>query len=151
LTPYKDLLQAARSADPMSCPWGLYLSPASGEGDGLLWFASEAALLGFVRDGLWSALAGTQPDPATVQELREALVGPAPMRWDRLDTVNQLLEPVGQVHWWGSLRQLYEGEDPFAKDLREAWRDRAGRGPQDFSALSPDDARSFCDFLKQAF
>ncbi len=65
--------------------------------------------------------------------------------------MNLVLEPVGQLHWWGSLAQLYEGEDPFAKDLREAWRDSVGRGPQDFSALAPADARAFCDFLKLAF
>jgi hypothetical protein len=96
-------------------------------------------------------LAGVAPDPAVQKDLDQLMEGPSPLRWERLDALNQALEPVGQVHWWGSLQQLYEGEDPFAKDLREAWRDSAGRGPQDFSALSQADARAFCDFLKLAF
>lgn len=141
-------LQAARAADPLSHPWGFYLSPASGEGEGLCWFASEAALVGFVTGKLWASVAGVEPEAAVAAGLAELMQGPSPLRWERLDSVNLILEPVAQLHWWGSLQQLYEGEDPFAKDLREAWRDAVGRGPQDFSALPPADARAFCDFLK---
>lgn len=141
-------LAAARKADPLDHPWGFYLSPANGEDEGLCWFATEAALVAFVTTKLWPALAGVAPEAGVGAELAQVLQGPSPLRWDRLDSVNTLLEPVAQLHWWGSLQQLYEGEDPFAKDLREAWRDAVGRGPQDFSALPPADARAFCDFLK---
>jgi hypothetical protein len=68
-----------------------------------------------------------------------------------LDSINLLLEPLGQLHWWGNLRQLYEGEDPFARDLRELWRAEVGRGPRDYSALAPEDARAFADFLRRVF
>ena len=146
-----EALKAAKSADPLQNPWGCFVSPSNGEGEGLAWFATEAGLINFVRTGLWPAMAGVTPEPGVQAELVQALEGPSPLRWDRLDVLNLILEPVGQLHWWGSLQQLYEGEDPFAKDLREAWRDTAGRGPQDFSALSSADARAFCDFLKLAF
>jgi hypothetical protein len=145
------ILAAARAADPQQAPWGCYLVPAEEGGDGLLWFATEAALIAFVRDGLWSALHGVLPAPGDQLQLNALLEGPSPLRWDTLDGLNQVLEPVAQLHWWGSLQQLYEGQDPFAKDLREAWRDSAGRGPQDFSALRPEELRAFCDFLKLAF
>lgn len=145
------ILEQARRADPLTHPWGLYLSPAQGDADGLAWFSSEAALVSFVKQGLWSALSGVEAQVEFTAELTELLGGPSPLHWDRLEAVNLLLEPVGQMHWWGSLQQLYEGEDPFAKDLREAWRDQVGRGPQDFSALPAADARAFCDFLQHAF
>lgn len=144
-------LDQARQADPLTHPWGLYLSPASGEGDGMAWFASEAGLVSFVTQGLWPALSGVEPEPGLKAELAELMDGPSPLRWERLDALNLLLEPLLQLHWWGSLQQLYEGEDPFAKDLREAWRDSVGRGPQDFSALPEADARAFCDFIQKAF
>lgn len=145
------VLDQARRADPLMHPWGLYLSPIQGEADGLAWFSSEAALVSFVKQGLWPALSGVEPEAGVSAELAELLGGPSPLRWDRLEAVNRLLEPLGQMHWWGSLQQLYEGEDPFAKDLREAWRDQVGRGSQDFSALPAADARAFCDFLRNAF
>jgi hypothetical protein len=68
-----------------------------------------------------------------------------------LEALNLALEPVAQIHWWGSLKQLYEGEDPFATDLREAWRQGAGRGPQDFSALSEAEQAGFCQFVRDVF
>jgi hypothetical protein len=148
--PAKTLVQARR-ADPLQNPWGCYISPASGEGDGLAWFPTEAALVHFVAGGLWEALCGVKPEAPVQEVLDQLMEGPSPLRWERLDAFNLALEPAGQIHWWGSLQQLYEGQDPFAKDLREAWRDAAGRGPQDFSALSQADARAFCDFLQSAF
>lgn len=135
----------------MAAPWGAYLAPASGEGDALIWFSSQAALCAFLAGPLWAALAGVEAAPDDAAALRELLSVAQPLRWEVLEQVNQRLAPLGQLHWWGSLAQLYEGEDPFAKDLREAWRDGAGRGPQDFSALSEAERRSFCGFLATVF
>jgi hypothetical protein len=143
-------LAESRQADPLANPWGFYLVPQAGE-EALHWFPTEAALVGFVRTGLWRAVAGVEPEAAWARELEELLEGPSPLRWDRLDRLNLLLDPLCQIHWWGSLQQLYEGEDPFAKDLREAWRDGVGRGPQDFSALPAADVRAFADFLRDVF
>ena len=143
-------LAEARSADPQAHPWGLYLAPGESGEDGLCWFSSAEALLGFVSRELWPALTGADSPPETAQTLAEMASG-GPLSWDRLDALNQALDPVAQVHWWGSLRQLFEGEDPFAKDLREAWRQDVGRGPQDFSALSAQEQAQFCDFLKTVF
>jgi hypothetical protein len=140
----------ARLADPQTHAWGLYLAPAEGAEDGLCWFISADALLGFVSRQLWPALTGAECPPETAQALA-GLAKTGALQWDLLDAVNQALEPVAQIHWWGSLRQLFEGEDPFAKDLREAWRQDVGRGPQDFSALSPEEQAQFCAFLKTVF
>jgi hypothetical protein len=142
-------LAVARLADPQTHPWGLYLAPGSGE-DGLCWFSSAEALLGFVSRDLWTALAGTDGPPESARALA-GLAGAPSLNWELLDGMNQALEPVAQIHWWGSLRQLFEGEDPFAKDLREAWRQDVGRGPQDFSALSQAEQAQFCAFLKTVF
>ena len=144
-------LAAARGADPLARSWGLYLSPAEGEDDGLLWFESVEALQGFVAGGLWMALSGVVMSPQGSDELAELFQGAPALSWALLEQVNIQIEPVAQLHWWGSLKQLYEGEDPFAKDLREAFRQSAGRAPQDFSALAPADARAFADFLKDVF
>lgn len=146
-------LAAARQADPQTHRWGLYLSPVAGQADGLLWFARPEDLRAFVARDLWQALSGV----AAPTDLAEALAPPAPgadgngFSWERLEALNLALAPVAQIHWWGSLKQLYEGEDPFAKDLREAWRQGVGRGPQDFSALSPAEASGFCGFLRDVF
>ncbi|HTB33702.1 MAG TPA: hypothetical protein VK842_02455 [bacterium] len=150
MTPASHALAAARQADPQTHPWGLYLAPAAGGDDGLCWFSSAGALLAFVAQGLWPALSGSDSPPEAAQALA-ALAAGAALHWELLDSVNQTLEPVAQIHWWGSLRQLFEGEDPFAKDLREAWRQDVGRGPQDFSALSPAEQAQFCAFLKTVF
>ena len=143
-------LASARLADPQAHPWGLYLAPLESGDDGLCWFSSAEALLAFVRLELWPALAGVDCPPEAAMALTDAASSGA-LTWDRLDSLNQALEPVAQIHWWGSLRQLFEGEDPFAKDLREAWRQDVGRGPQDFSALSPAEQAQFCAFLKTVF
>lgn len=144
-------LAAARQADPAEHRWGLYLAPADGEAEGLLWFSSPTAMAAFVSRQLWPALSGVEPAADVSQALAEALSGEPPFTWDSLERVNLELDPLCQIHWWGTLRQLYEGEDPFAKDLREAWRQSSGRGPQDFSALAQSEARSFCDFLRSVF
>jgi hypothetical protein len=138
-------------ADPATRPWGLYLSPASGEGDDLLWFDSVAELQAFVSTELWKGLLGVDPDPATADDLRGLFAETPPLSWALLEALNPLIEGAGQVHWWGHLRQLYEGQDPFAKDLRETWRSSAGAGVQDFSALKPPEQREFCDFLNSVF
>jgi hypothetical protein len=151
VNPASQSLAAARLADPQSHPWGLYLAPAEGGDDGLCWFSSAEALLGFVHRDLWPALTGTDGPPDEAGRFLEALAGAAGLNWELLDGLNQALEPVAQIHWWGSLRQLFEGEDPFAKDLREAWRQDVGRGPQDFSALSQAEQAQFCAFLKTVF
>jgi hypothetical protein len=147
----QEQLAAARSADPLACSWGLYLAPSSGEDDGLLWFSSVEALQAFVAGPLWPALSGVAAPPDEAAELKGLFQGSPALSWALLDQANLRIEPVAQLHWWGSLKQLYEGEDPFAKDLREAWRQSVGRGPQDFSALAPADARAFADFLKDVF
>ena len=143
-------LANARLADPQTHAWGFYLAPAESGEDGLCWFSSAEALLAFVARGLWPALTGVECPPEAARALAAAAAA-GPLQWDRLDALNQVLEPVAQIHWWGSLRQLFEGEDPFAKDLREAWRQDVGRGPQDFSALSPEEQAQFCAFLKTVF
>jgi len=142
-------LAQARLADPQTHGWGLYLAPAGGE-DGLCWFSSAESLLGFVARQLWPALTGVESPPEAARALAAASAA-STLQWELLDALNQALEPVAQIHWWGSLRQLFEGEDPFAKDLREAWRQDVGRGPQDFSALSPQEQAQFCAFLKTVF
>jgi hypothetical protein len=117
------------------------------------WFASPEAAHAFIARDLWPALSGAPaPDGLADVLAPPSTEGPGNgFSWERLDALNQALEPVAQIHWWGSLKQLYEGEDPFAKDLREAWRQSAGRGPQDFSALSESDAADFCRFLREVF
>jgi|GEM_PF-2351098 hypothetical protein len=153
MTPAVAALDAARRADPWTHRWGLYLSPAAGEADSLLWFASPEAAHEFVALDLWPALSGSPLPPDLAEELAPPHAGAAGhgFSWDRLEGLNLALEPVAQIHWWGSLKQLYEGEDPFAKDLREAWRQGAGRGPQDFSGLNDADAGAFCQFLRDVF
>ncbi|HTB33598.1 MAG TPA: hypothetical protein VNZ54_02825 [bacterium] len=143
-------LAAARLADPQARPWGLYLAPLESGEDGLCWFSSPEALLGFVSRELWPALSGVDCPPDAARSLAALAQAPA-LHWELLDSLNQVLDPVAQIHWWGSLRQLFEGEDPFAKDLREAWRQDVGRGPQDFSALSPAEQAQFCAFLRTVF
>jgi len=150
MTP-KEALLAARAADPLERSWGLYLSPADGEDDGLLWFESVEALQSFVAASLWPALSGVPIPPEEGAELAEMFKGAPALSWALLEQANLQLDPVAQLHWWGSLKQLYEGEDPFAKDLREAWRQSVGRGPQDYSVLALGDARSFADFLRDVF
>jgi hypothetical protein len=147
----KELLAQSRGADPMDCPWGLYVLPASGEGESLLWFADAAQLQGFVVEALWPALLEVDAAPDTTAELRALFAGAPALSWGLLDAANQLLEPAGQIHWWGRLRQLFEGQDPFARDLREAWRQDAGVGIQDFSALRPEQQREFAGFLRTLF
>jgi len=147
------LLEKVRAADPLASSWGLYLAPASGngDGDGLLWFDSAADLLAFVARDLWPALLGSGPEPELAADLAALLGAGAPLSWGLLEQANLRLEPAAQIHWWGNLRQLYEGEDPFARDLREAWRQGVGRGPQDFSALAPADQAAFAAFLRAVF
>jgi hypothetical protein len=144
-------LAAARDAVPLQAPWGAYLSPAGGDADGLIWFETEAGLCRFLAEALWPALAGVEPAAEDRKALDALLNGPQTLQWENLERLNLLLEPVAQIHWWGSLQQLFEGGDPFAKDLREAWRDSAGRGPQDYSELSPAEQASFSAFLRTVF
>jgi hypothetical protein len=145
------LLAQARAADPRRANWGLYVAPASGAEDGLLWFPEASDLKAFVAGPLWEALSGFPAPEDTAAELEGLFVPAQPLSWALLEQVNFVLEPVVQIHWWGHVRQLYEGEDPFAKDLREAWRQSVGRGPQDFSALDPQEQSSYVDFLRSAF
>ena len=146
-----DALNRSRNGDPLELTWGLYIAPASQEGDGLLWFESPAALQDFVAAALWPALFGVAADPQVEEGLRELFRGGPAFSWALLEQVNHLLEPELQIHWWGNLRQLFEGEDPFARDLREAWRQGVGRGPQDFSALAPEQRKEFVGFLRTVF
>lgn len=144
-------LAQARGTDPLPNAWGLYLAPASGVGDGLLWFREREELQAFLTQSLWQAMTGVAPEASLAAELASLFDGEPPLNWTLLDQVNLLIEDAAQIHWWGNLRQLYEGEDPFAKDLREAWRQTAGRGVQDFSAVSAEELGEFTRFLRTAF
>jgi hypothetical protein len=145
-----DTLQLARQRDPLKAPWGLFLAPEGGD-ESLLWFADRNSLEDFVAKGLWPALAGVEPSADTASELAALFEADLPLSWAALEQANLLLEPLGRLHWWGSLTQLYEGEDPFAKDLREAFREQAGDGTQNFSALAAADQARFAKFLQEVF
>lgn len=145
-----DALSSARLRDPLQANWGLFLAPNHGE-EGLCWFEDRDKLHHFVVDELWAALAGVAPSAETRAELSDLLEERPLLSWDLLDGLNLIIEPVGQVHWWGTLAQLFDGEDPFAKDLREAFREQAGAGTQDFSKLSPAQREAFAAFVQSVW
>ncbi len=140
-------LGAARQRDPLGAPWGLFLAPNEGP-EGLLWFEDRDRLHHFVGEELWPALSGVEPAADLKAELLELLEERPLLSWNLLEGLNLLLEPVGQVHWWGTLAQLHDGEDPFAKDLREAFRESAGAGTQDFSKLSDAQRGAFAAYVR---
>ena len=139
-------LQSARHRDPLQNPWGLFLAPNNAP-EGLCWFPDRDQLHAFVERALWPALAGVGPAPDVADELAGLLEERPPLSWGLLESLNLIIEPVAQAHWWGTLGQLYDGEDPFAKDLREAFRDEAGLGTQDFGRLSPSQQAAFAAFI----
>lgn len=143
-------LSAARLRDPLQANWGLFLAPGQGQ-EGLCWFEDRDRLHHFLTEELWPALAGVQPSSELKAELAELLEERPLLSWNLLDDLNLIIEPVAQVHWWGTLAQLYDGEDPFAKDLREAFRDQAGKGAQDFSGLSPAERNAFAAFVQSVW
>lgn len=142
-----DPLSAARQRDPLQANWGLFLAP-NGGAEGLCWFEDRDRLHHFVVEELWPALSGVEAAPDVKAELAGLLDERPPLSWHLLDDLNLVLEPVGQVHWWGTLAQLHDGEDPFAKDLREAFRDSAGAGTQDFSKLDDAERAAFTAFVR---
>ncbi len=142
-----EALKDSRGRDPLQANWGLFLAPSHGA-EGLCWFEDRDRLHHFVTDELWLALAGVAPTPETRAELADLLEERPLLSWNLLDELNLILEPVGQIHWWGTLAQLHDGEDPFAKDLREAFREQAGAGTQDFSKLSAAERAAFAAFVQ---
>jgi hypothetical protein len=141
-------LQSARHRDPLEAPWGLFLAPNNAS-EGLCWFADRDRLHEFVATLLWPALTASAAPPDVVEELSGLLEERPPLSWGLIESLNLIIEPVAQVHWWGTLAQLFDGEDPFAKDLREAFRDRAGLGTQDFAQLRPSDQAAFARFIAE--
>ena len=146
----KAALEAARQRDPLQAPWGLFLAPRDGA-EGLCWFEDRDKLHHFVSDELWAALSGVEAAPDVKAELIDLLEERPLLSWNLLDDLNLVLEPVGQVHWWGTLAQLHDGEDPFAKDLREAFRESAGAGTQDFSKLNDAERGAFAAFVRSVW
>jgi hypothetical protein len=141
-------LQSARHRDPLQNPWGLFLAPNDAP-EGLCWFSDRDQLHAFVGSALWSALSGLPAPPDVTDELKGLLEERPPLSWGLIESLNLIIEPVAQVHWWGTLAQLFDGEDPFAKDLREAFREQAGLGKQDFGHLSPAQQGDFARFVAE--
>jgi hypothetical protein len=141
-------LQSARHRDPLQNPWGFFLAPNDAP-EGLCWFKDRDQLHGFVEGALWTALSGTPAPPDVADELKGLLEERPPLSWGLIESLNLILEPVAQVHWWGTLAQLFDGEDPFAKDLREAFREEAGLGTQDFGRLNPAQQADFARFVAE--
>ena len=141
-------LQSARHRDPLQNPWGFFLTP-NNAAEGLCWFGDRDQLHSFLEQALWPAL-GDGPAPQDIiEELRGLLEERPPLSWGLLENLNLIIEPVGQLHWWGTLAQLFDGEDPFAKDLREAFREEVGLGKQDFAELKPSDQAGFARFVSE--
>lgn len=149
MTP-KESLDAARQREPLQAPWGIFLVPNDGA-EGLCWFEDRDRLHHFIVAELWSALAGVDSAPEVRAELAELLEERPSLSWNLLEDLNLVLEPVGQIHWWGTLAQLHDGEDPFAKDLREAFRESVGAGTQDFSKLSEGERQAFAKFVRSVW
>lgn len=141
-------LQSARHRQPLDNPWGLFLAPNDAP-EGLCWFRDRDQLHAFVEAALWPALSGGGPSPDVADELKGLLEERPPLSWGLIESLNLIIEPVGQLHWWGTLAQLHDGEDPFAKDLREAFREQAGKGTQDFGHLSPAEQAAFAAFVAE--
>jgi hypothetical protein len=146
----KDSLEAARKREPLQAPWGLFLAPNEGV-EGLCWFEDRDRLHHFVTAELWNALVGVEAAADVQAELVDLLEERPALSWNLLEDLNLILEPVGQIHWWGTLAQLHDGEDPFAKDLREAFRESAGAGTQDFSKLSEAERHAFAAFVRSVW
>lgn len=145
LSPYL----AARRRNALVFRFGLYVSPIQA-GEGFCWFTDKAALLTFLGGQLWQAASGLAPTDDIQRELA-GLLQDAELSNTTLDELNLILEPVCQVHWWGSLDQLCTDEDVFAKDLREAYREQAGGGPQNFGGLAAAEQADFAAFLRSMF
>jgi hypothetical protein len=141
-------LQSARHRDPLEANWGLFLTPNSAP-EGLCWFADRDKLHDFVGKELWPALSGSDAPPDVLEELAGLLEERPPLSWGLIESLNLIIEPVAQIHWWGTLAQLFDGEDPFAKDLREAFREQAGLGKQDFAQLKPAEQAAFARFVAE--
>ncbi|HLV01236.1 MAG TPA: hypothetical protein VKZ59_08220 [Acidobacteriota bacterium] len=145
-TKIDDAIAQARKADPVMTPWGFYFrSQQRDVEDGFLWFASWVKVLRFLRSNLSNLTGFDDPErQQNVQQVVDDLIECRINKADALIRLNEVLDPAGQILWWGGLSELASGEDEFARRVRNHYAgDSTSPLPEDQLSAFAESLRSF--------
>jgi hypothetical protein len=151
--------EKAMDVTPERSSWGLFSytdAPMAGYTGVFCWFKAQADLLDYVKRHLTFVAPGRSDiDPGRVvrdtQNLIDAM-GSEPVldvfEAQRLE-LNKILRTFSQVEWWGTFGDLLQGNHPYAKQVREWFRDDDDEDAVAARPIDDDEIDDFRDAIEQ--
>jgi hypothetical protein len=139
-------LEVAMAADPRINPFGMYAGDAPSGLTMFHWYASEEARFRAVAEDLPFVLDDDADDVSN--EVRSVLASGAAECWPHdslLAKLQDALEGVQRIHWFGKFADLCEGTGNFERSLRGDFRSDEGSDERPIAAVELD---GFIEWLR---
>lgn len=126
---------------PLEFPFGCFVAESPGQGGGqtFLWFASEVAVLAYLRTNLATLYEDEGEAAPLSKALADAIDGCQRLMDLDLDRLNHSLIGVCEVRWVGSLDDLYIGNKLFEREIQWDFRENVFGDERGHTDSDPDD------------
>ena len=156
-----DAWSGANEHVPLPTNWGFFScgdmpGPCGGGGGGFTWFAAQEEMLTFFWEIVPPAMVNDEPEAlqTMMDEFKNHVdqFNQAKLTLEQLrESLNENLSGWVQIEWIGTLTDLMAGDHPYAKEVREGFRQRHAEddADDDSSAIKPEETEAFMEFAGQ--